>query len=312
MSKGTGTDQCIHIGTGFDRSYLNAFYALVSSLVMNHSNGLFELHVIADGLTPDEKEKIKGRVLDSGHCLTFYEVDPSLVKQFVISGKWTSVVYYRLFFSTLVRESIQRLLYLDCDIVAIKSLWSLYTIELDNYPVGAVYDNYVKKQPYIGISTEGEYFNSGVLVMDLEKWRDQKISEKCFQYLLNHPERILYVDQCALNAVLKNNWKKLENRFNLMYSVLPEGLDKYQLQEFLEDGVVVHFTLQRPWNMLCKNPLRKLYFYYLSQSGIKVFPWVRYTDFQIRKIPAWLTIRLHEFYFDSPWIQRIWRSLPMK
>lgn len=312
MSEGIVTDRCIHIGTGFDRNYLNAFHALLGSLVRNHSETPLELHIITDGLTSKEKAKIRTRVSNAGHRLTFYEVDPSRVKHFMVSGEWTSVVYYRLLFSTLIHRSIRRLLYLDCDIVAIKSLWSLYTIELDGYPVGAVYDNYVKKQSYIGISTEGEYFNSGVLVIDLEKWRDQQISEKAFNYLLTHPDRILYVDQCALNAVLISNWKKLEPRFNLMYSFFPQDMDKTQLREFINNGVVVHFTLQRPWNMLCKNRLRKLYFHYSEISGLNFLPWVRYTDFEMRKIPAWLMIRLQEFYFDHPWIQRIRRFLPKK
>lgn len=312
MSEEINTNQCIHIGTGFDRNYLNGFLALVGSLLKHHRGGMFELHVITDGLSLDEKRKIRERVLNSGHRLTFYEVEPSLVKQFVTLGQWTSVVYYRLYFSMLIQKPIRRLLYLDCDTITINSLWSLYTVDLEDHPVGAVYDNYVKTQPYIGIITEGDYFNSGVLVIDLEKWRDEKISERCFTYLLNHPERILYLDQCALNAVLKNNWKKLEHRYNLMYSLLPEGMGRNQMEQVLKDGVVVHFTLQRPWNMLCRNRLRKLYFRNLRHYGINLPSWGRYTDFKIRKIPAWLTIRLQEFYFDSPWIQRIWRALPTK
>lgn len=312
MSDLRSTKQCIHIGTGFDRNYLNGFLALVGSLIKNHSDGLFELHVITDGLSPNEKENIRDRVVNSGHRLTFYDVEPSLVKQFVTQGQWTSVVYYRLFFSMLINRPVRRLLYLDCDTIAINSLWSLYSVDLGNHPVGAVYDNYVKTQPYIGIISEGDYFNSGVLVIDLEKWRDEKISERCFAYLLSHPERILYVDQCALNAVLKNNWKKLEPRYNLMYSWLPEGVGKTRLDQVLKESVVIHFTLQRPWNMLCRNRLRQLYFRYLRYSRINIPPRRRYNDFEIRKIPAWLSIRMQEFYFDSPWIQKIWKALPTK
>jgi lipopolysaccharide biosynthesis glycosyltransferase len=303
---------CINIGTGFDKNYLNPFYSLMASLIENHSSGQFEIHAITRGISVDEKNEISSVIGKSGNRISFYEVDPSLVHQFKLSSEWTSVVYYRLFFTMLISRPIQRLIYLDCDTVVIESLWPLYNINLDNHPVGAVYDNYVKTQPSLGIVNEGEYFNSGVLVIDVEKWKAQEISEKAIRYLLEYNENILFVDQCALNAVLQHNWKKLDKRFNLMYSFLPEGLGRKALAEFLKDGVVVHFTLQRPWHMLCKNRLRQLYFYYLHRSGMNTSGWHGYTDFEIKKIPAWLKIRLQEFYFDSPFVKRIWRFIRLK
>lgn len=308
-----GTDPgCIHIGIGFDKNYLNQFYALMTSLIENHSGGQLEIHAITEGISAAEKNEISLVIGKSGNTISFYEVDPSLVRQFVLSSQWTSVVYYRLFFPGLIPKSIKRLIYLDCDTLVINSLLPLYSTNLDNYPIGAVYDNYVKTQPYLDIVNEGEYFNSGVLVIDIEKWNEQEISEKAFRYLAEYPEKILFVDQCALNAVLRNNWKKLNSRFNLMYSVLPEGAGKNELSELLDDGVIVHFTLQRPWNMLCTNRLRQLYFYYLRRSGVKTSGWRGYSDFEIAKLPRWLKIRLREFYFDSPFVQKIWRLILLK
>jgi lipopolysaccharide biosynthesis glycosyltransferase len=235
-------------------------------------------------------------------------VDKNLVEKFVLRDQWTSAAYYRLFFSSLLPVNIERLLYLDCDTLVINPLTELFQLPLDGHPVGAVYDNYVKTQPAIGIFEEGEYFNSGVLLMDLAKWRQQAISEKTFAYLTSYPDRIRYVDQCALNAVLKRNWRKLDFRFNLMYSALPEPLDQLQMKKYLKEVTIIHFTLQRPWQMLCRNRLRFLYFHYLPHSGSRFFFWNYYSDFKMRKIPEWLRIRAIEFYFDTPFIQRIWRS----
>jgi lipopolysaccharide biosynthesis glycosyltransferase len=92
---------------------------------------------------------------------------------------------------------------------------------MNEFPVAAVYDNYVKSQPLLGIFDEGEYFNSGMLLIDVEKWREQNISEKVMEYLLKYPERIKFVDQCGLNAVLNGNWMKLPARFNRIFTYLP-------------------------------------------------------------------------------------------
>jgi len=302
-------EKVIHIGTGLDRNYLKPFLALVSSLVKHHARNQFKIHAIATGLLVEEKQQITKLVAKSGNEILFYETDPGILNSYVLSNQWTSSVYYRLCFSSILPEEVSRLLYLDCDTLVVSSLLALYQSDLDGYPVAAVYDNYVRSQPLIGIFEEGDYFNSGVLLMDLKEWRQQTISEKTFEYLRSYPERICYVDQCALNAVLKGNWKKLDSRFNLMYSILPGQVSRREMNDILKGAVIIHFTLQRPWQMLCRNRFRYLFFKYLAQAGTSVPFWNYYSDFEVRKIPEWLTIRATELYFDAPVIQRIWRSL---
>jgi lipopolysaccharide biosynthesis glycosyltransferase len=178
---------------------------------------------------------------------------------------------------------------------------------LDGYPVGAVYDNYVKVQPLIGINEENQYFNSGVLLIDIFLWNELKISEKCFEYLGKHPERIKYVDQCALNAVLKGNWKHLDIRFNCMYSYIPLESSEKVKREFLNDKVILHFTLQRPWTYLCKNPYRSLYRKYLKKApGGHT---AKAIDFTWKQVPAAIKIRFNEWYWNSSLFQKIWRSI---
>ena len=178
--------------------------------------------------------------------------------------------------------------------------------DLENYPVGAVYDNYVIKNFELGIMEEGNYFNSGVLLIDVDLWNEQHISDKAIKFLQEYPEKIKFVDQDALNAVLINNWKKLDWKFNVIYTRLPYSLSKNEMQLFIKDKVIIHFTIQRPWLMLCKNRYRNLYFYYLKKSQIKIRK--RYVDFSWTKIPAYLKIRLLEWYLDSTFVQKIWRK----
>jgi lipopolysaccharide biosynthesis glycosyltransferase len=188
----------------------------------------------------------------------------------------------------------------------INVLKDLYLQDLENYPVGAVYDNYVIKNFELGIMEEGNYFNSGVLLIDVDLWNEQHISDKAIKFLQEYPEKIKFVDQDALNAVLINNWKKLDWKFNVIYTRLPYSLSKNEMQLFIKDKVIIHFTIQRPWLMLCKNRYRNLYFYYLKKSQIKIRK--RYVDFSWTKIPAYLKIRLLEWYLDSTFVQKIWRK----
>jgi len=297
------TNTVIHLAIAFDNNYLNPFYALAASLISAHPGHQLHIHAIATGLEHEEYERISRYLSASGHVITFYKIDESVARSFVLLDKWTSAVYYRLFFPFLVPSAITRLLYLDSDMIVLKNLSEIYAIDLEGRPVAAVYDNYVKIQPLLNITEEGEYFNSGMLLIDVAQWREVRVSERAMEFLRDHPERIRFVDQCALNAVLYHNWKKVDARYNLLYSYIPEGMSRKQMEKFLENKVIVHFTLQRPWQMLCKNPLRGLYFSFLRKAGRTK----SYSDFSVSKLPAWLRIRAVEFYFNLPFLQRMWR-----
>jgi lipopolysaccharide biosynthesis glycosyltransferase len=300
----------LNLAIAFDEKYILPFYALTTSVLTHHANTIIHIHSIVNGLSAEQKQEIQD-YLSPRASITFYHVNSEMVSLFVVKDKWTSAVYYRLFFPSLVPPSVKRLLYLDTDTIVCKDLTPVFEMDLEHYPLGAVYDNYVKIQPLLGIHCEGEYFNSGVLLMDLDKWRAQKISEQAIAYLLKYPENIRFVDQCALNAVLKNNWKKMPYQCNFMYSLIPEGLSKKELLGFSKDVYLVHFTLQRPWNMLCRNRFRDLYFFYLAKSG-KSPGFIPYTDFALKKIPGWARIRLTEFYFDSKLLRKLWRFIKSK
>ncbi|WP_045687127.1 glycosyltransferase family 8 protein [Hymenobacter sp. AT01-02] len=299
-----------HLGITFDQNYLDQFYALTTSIFVSNPNKPIAIHAIATGIQPADKAKIEEHVQAHNSTISFYQIDESLISQFVLGSKWTVAVYYRLFFAFLVPESVEYLLYIDSDTLVVGDL-SLFTqIDLGTCPVAAVYDNWVKTQPLLGITEEGQYFNSGVLYMHMKEWRRQRISEQALQYLQQYPERIKYVDQCALNAVLRNNWKKIDSRFNTLHSYVPEMLPRQEFETYLADKVILHFTLHRPWAMLCQNRFRYLYHRYLQQS-----PSNRkelYTDFALNKVPSLLRIRLRELYIDNPALGRQWRRLKAK
>ncbi len=298
----------LHIAIAFDQNYLQPFYALLTSLILNRENSAYHIHLIASGIEEKEREGIRSYIEQNRDAVSFYTIDESVVREFVLLNNWTSAVYYRLFFPLLVPETIDRLLYLDTDIIVLKDLTSLFNSDLENFPLGAVYDNYVKIQPRLNITEEGEYFNSGVLLIDLKKWREQKITEKAFDYLRQYPQNILFVDQCALNAVLFKNWKQMSLKYNVLYSYVPENRSKAELKEFLADKAIVHYTLQRPWNMLCKNRLGYLYHFYLRESSLyKGFD--SYTDFSMDKILPFLKLKFIDAYLGWPLLVKFVRRI---
>lgn len=269
---------------------------------------MIHIHAIATGISESEKQKIDAFVISAGSCIQYYSIQDPNIDDFITMSTWTSAVYYRLYFPLLIGDDkIERILYLDTDMIVLRDLSELFTMPLDGYPIAAVYDNYVVIQPLIGIPTPGEYFNSGMLLIDIRAWNDQKISERTMDYLRQYPDRIRYVDQCGLNAVLYKNWKKIDKKFNLLYTYIPEDASRRELDRLQHQSIILHFTLQRPWHMLCKNRFRKLYRHYLKSSLL--FQGKIISDFSFGKVHSWLFIRILEFYHDSPRIKRTWQII---
>jgi len=297
----------IHLAIAFDRNYLRPFFALLASVFAHNNGESIHIHAIATEVDADSIKAIEQYVATHAGTISFYNITDERVQDFVTMSTWTKAVYYRLYFPLLLPPAVKRLLYLDTDTLVVSNLNALFNTPLDGKPVGAVDDNYVSVQPLLGIVTPGEYFNSGVLLIDMDLWRAQRVSEHTMEYLLKFPERIRFVDQCGLNAVLQGNWKKLDEGANFIYSKIPGDMPHKAVKRMLPQLTVIHFTLERPWWFLCKNPFRYLYPVYLKQSGLYAGPAI--DDFEWGKLPQWFRIRLNEFYSNQPGLQYMWRRV---
>lgn len=297
----------INIAFAFDKNYWTQFCAVVHS-VLTSQTSVVHLHLIAPDTTIEQKTALKEYVKEYRGEVNFYDVTRELVDGFVVMNKWSHAVYYKLFFPLLVAGRVERLLYIDVDTIVLNPLDELFKTDLKGHSIGAVYDNYVKQQPLIGVS-EGEYFNSGVMLIDVESWNSKQVSQKSADYLRDFPDRIRFVDQCALNAVLKHDWYRLSFHYNLLYSYLP---DTYAVPKsaYLRDKYIIHFTLQRPWEFLTQNRFSYLYRRNVNQTPL-LSRRFKYQDFTFSKIPAYLKTRLHFFYSESPMLQMLRRSLKM-
>ena len=109
----------------------------------------------------------------------------------------------------LIPANINRVIYLDSDIIIKGSLDELWAVDLEKCIIAAVTDPIVNNdrsvREKIRLAPESKYFNTGVLVIDLRHWRDARLGERALDFLVNHPELITWWDQCALNHILNGH-----------------------------------------------------------------------------------------------------------
>ena len=261
-------NKIIHIALAFDKNYITPFYVLLTSIFINNRDCNFCFYVIASGLKEMELKNITEFIRKHNSAIKFYEVDQTRISNLVMpkNSHFSPSTYYRLFFPSLVPEEIAKLLYIDTDVVVINGLSELYNTEV-LLPIAATLDPKEGMRLELGITEKDRYFNAGVLLINLKEWKKANVLEKTINYLNDNPEKIKWVDQDALNAVLIGNWEKLPNKYNVTFYDVPENIQKKQINGFLKDKIIIHYSTQnKPWLLGCTNRLRFLYDYYLKLS----------------------------------------------
>jgi lipopolysaccharide biosynthesis glycosyltransferase len=297
-----------HLAIAFDNNYLVPFYALACSIFENNKKTAFHFHCIIRNI--EEKENIIEYLKENSSTISFYEVDENLIKNFVTMSHWNTSVYYKIFFPLLIDSSVKKVLYLDTDMLVVSSLKELYETDLADFPLAAVKDPYVHTEVYWELHTKENYFNSGMMLINTEKWNEYAVSEQALKVLNEEPEKIIYVDQDALNIILENKVLILPQKYNYTYTHIPQDASLKILKDNLKNIVVLHFTLSRPWHFLCKNRYRYLYTYYLQKTPKENQKAI--IDFSFSKLIPYLRLRIVEFYLDSSLLSKSWRFIKRK
>ena len=121
----------------------------------------------------------------------------------------------------------------------------------------------------LGLPAGTRYFNAGVLLMNLRKWRDEEIADRVLSFIRLHRARIVFEDQDALNAVLSGEWLELSACWNAQHPFFHPRLKRELLLEEIKDPAVVHFSAGRkPWHWALEHPFKQDYRRYRQQT-----PW---------------------------------------
>jgi lipopolysaccharide biosynthesis glycosyltransferase len=228
----------------------------------------YAIYLIDIGLKAQGRNLIQSVCERFGASLTFLSLSieslPTLPK---IRNHVSLATYGRLFMGSLLPAHLNKVIYLDCDLLVRRSLLPLWNMPLRGKTVGAVVNFGL---PYFGLvahhtaipirGTAGKstpYFNSGVMVVDLDRWRQNQIETKCIS-LASDGTEFSFEDQCLLNTGLVGDVEFLSptwnswSRLHLFRVWNPSVFSKRELEEGLRDPAVVHFaTSSKPWRQRC-------------------------------------------------------------
>ena len=250
----------IHIGFGIDKNFGRFAGITITSLVHNNIQHDLNIHIVYDQLLPEDMDRLKKtEQLYRNLTLHFYQITSTEGMTFIVPpGHITQAMYYRYLFAEMLPPEITKILYLDADIICKGDLLPLWQTDLQGRVLGAVRDwGEDRSCGRIGLKN-GRYFNSGVLLMDLVKWRQQKL----FQWLEQVGNtKILWGDQDALNGVIDGDFVELPKKYNCII------INNTLLKADPEDVIVHYIDYIKPWHIYClDSDEKKLYWRYVQKS----------------------------------------------
>lgn len=267
-----------HICCSTDDNYAQHCGVMLNSfLINNRTDGVtFIVHVLIGSLDIKNKERLKEIVDRFDSIIVFDAVDESRLDgvQFRQKRPLTRAAYYRILLSSIIDESVKKILYLDSDMIVLRNLTSLYEINLDGYALAAVEDTLLLENNHrmqLSLPQDGKYFCSGIMLVNLDYWRKNDSEEKLLAFSKRKRNKIYYHDQDALNAVFRNVWFSLPhkwNRFNLPSVSHRDFTNRKDRHEFYHEPMLIHYFYPKPWTDFPFIPFKKYYIQYLAST-----PW---------------------------------------
>jgi lipopolysaccharide biosynthesis glycosyltransferase len=263
------------------------------------SDRKLRIYVLDGGIEEATKEKLVQSWPRGRFDVEWIRVDAAALAGLPISGHVNVVAYYRILIPRVLPAVVDRVIYLDSDMIVLADLARLWDCELAGHwclaaqdcaapylDAAGAWDNFARcghhlgsAQPVpnfreLGLRADAAYFNSGVMLIDLTAWRNADLPGQLIACLERHRQHARWWDQYALNVVLADRWGQLDLRWNQGSQIFrypswqQSPFDRRTFEQLRGDPYIVHYTTRaKPWNPVCRHPLRGVFFEYVDRTA---------------------------------------------
>ncbi|WP_036477619.1 glycosyltransferase family 8 protein [Myxosarcina sp. GI1] len=292
-----------------DNNYAIPLAATICSVLKNlEDSRKLELFIIDGGIEENNRIKITKSLSSSQAKLQWLKPLNNILDK-IDNPKfyYSKAIYYRLFIPELL-SPYKKAIYLDSDVIVNEDIGKLWNIDMENKSILAVRDLFPSPHLSSGFTkflnqTDSKIektFNSGVLVMDLEKWRKDKVAVETMEYVSKWN---LHTDQEGLNIVFRNKWKEIDPRWNRTSGIYEYNswenspFSKEEFNKLLNEPYIIHFTsAAKPWNSINSCLDRTLFYRYLDMSawsGWRFTQWKRLIQ-KLKRVKIKYMSKLHK------------------
>lgn len=271
----------INIVLASDNNYAQHL-AVVAASVLCNAESKVHFHVLSDGISRENLVLIQHTVEGLGGKIILYDLSGyRCFDNLFTSGHISKAAYFRLDIANILPEDVEKVIYMDVDLLVLQDIAELWNFDLTDKPMAAVPDYGImaskrlmkQKHQVLGISMDSLYFNSGVVIMDLKKWREHNYAEQVIK--LAAEGDLPHHDQDALNKVFVDNWMPLPLKWNVIppvFNLFSKILFRNDLRKNAisarKDKAVLHYAGRyKPWEFELRQGFNDKYYYYLQETA---------------------------------------------
>ncbi|MFT3729333.1 MAG: glycosyltransferase family 8 protein [Terricaulis sp.] len=257
----------IDVAFGFDKNYVEHGAAVMAS-VASHGGG-YRFIILHVGIDAEAQRRVESVAANAK--FVWIEVGDDDLPAFADRMHFTRATLFRLGLEKLAPADCHKLLYLDADITVLRDVRELYAFDLEGNPVAAAIDAFVDPKAFAerwSLPVGPDYFNAGILVIDLDKVREQKLFTKAAQFVADNNPPLN--DQDALNFACWDRWKRFSVAWNAQrHMAIPSLIAEMSADKHLGNRQprIIHFTgPEKPWLPNIYHPWAWLYWQSLKRT----------------------------------------------
>lgn len=257
----TSFDGKLNVCLSCDDNY-SKYAGVVIASILNNANCEDKLffYIFDGGISKENKEKINSLRTIKDCKIHFIPITEEAVSEFSAVKTHSYVTlptYFRLKAATFI-PTVDKLLYLDCDVIVNVSLRALFEMPLDDYWAAGVSDVNLRKR-----ITRPDYINAGVILLNLEKWREDKVEAKLYDYVRRNFKKITLGDQEIINDVFCGKIRVLDDAWNVQSS------NFVNRSSYTNSPNIIHYVgRKKPWMTESLSYFKDLYY-----ENLQTTPW---------------------------------------
>ena len=268
----------INIVFSIDDNYTKHCAAAITSILLNSPKGnKFNIFILDGGISEKIKKKLEKLKKIRDFNLNYIKIDNNYFKDLPLNRSYISIAtYYRLLLPEVLPENIEKVIYLDSDIIVEKDIAELWNYDINDKYAAVVEDEGSLYQiQRMKLPVANSYFNAGICMFNIKKLREVDFQTMWKEYYIQNQAIITLQDQDILNGVFNGNclfvplqWNT-NGRLYTKHNLIEHQYSYEEATYAAHNPGVIHYTDEnKPWNFKCTHPLVFEYFKYLFMT-----PW---------------------------------------
>lgn len=251
-----------HFALCVNDGYVPYICVTIKSIIENHKGHNVIIHVLSDYISPKKKVLLDEAASENSNVkLQIHIVDDTILRG--LKDTWSIYTWYRVLLPKVLSTEVHRVLYLDADTLVAGNVSSLFEIDMTDKAIGGAIDilSFIPETfERCMYEQEKKYVCAGVMLMNIDYWRENDLTDKIIAWGRENDARIKFPDQDTINYLCRDSKIVLPMRYGIL-GVYYENKVFYQkpyidqLKDCIENPAIIHYAAQAPWKIELSNHL---------------------------------------------------------